>query len=93
MIEKILDEIKKETEYQDRMWGHASDDNHNEPFHWLSYIMQYGSRWMRGVWAPMGSDVVDAFRLSMVKVAAIAVSAIASIDRQRADKGKTFYEQ
>ena len=41
---------------------------------------------------PLGEDTVSLFRRSMIKTAAICVAAIESVDRQRAQRGKAFYE-
>lgn len=92
MLDNILQEIKTEREYQDTKWGHDTDDEQNTPWMWASYIGQYATKWMRGTFAPLGRDVTDTFRECMVKVAALAVAAIESIDRQREEQGKAFFE-
>lgn len=92
MIDKILEEIKNEREYQDQKWGHELDDKENTPWMWASYIGQYATKWMAGTFIPLKQDVTASFRTCMVKVAALAVAAIQSIDRQREENGKTFYE-
>jgi hypothetical protein len=89
----VYDEIKKEREYQDGKWGHETDDTLNTPWMWASYIGQYATKWMRGEFLPVSVDTTNTFRTCMIKVAAIAVAAIESIDRQRASAVKTFYEQ
>ena len=89
----IFEEIDKERRYQQERWGNEADDKKNSPWHFTSYIIQYAGKWMAGTWAPLKTDVVTNFRTMMVKVAAIAVAAIESVDRQRAAKGKTFYEE
>ena len=88
----IFDEIKAERQYQDKRWGHELDDRLNTPFHWVAYITQYATKWMAGTWPPFGRDTTDDFRKMMIKVAAIAVAAIESLDRQRVNKGNAFYE-
>ena len=88
----IFEEIDKERRYQQDKWGNGADDAKNTPWHFTAYISQYVGKWMAGTWAPLQSDTVTAFRTAMVKVAAIAVAAIESVDRQRAATGKTFYE-
>lgn len=92
-MSNIYDEIRKEREYQDGKWGHETDDTLNTPWMWASYIGQYATKWMSGTFAPLGRDVTDNFRTCMIKVAAIAVAAIESIDRQRHDGGTTFFEK
>ncbi len=88
----IYDEIETERKYQRKRWGNDADDTSNTPFHFASYIAHYATRWMAGEWVPLRRGTTDAFRQAMVKVAAIAVAAIESVDRQREDNGKTFYE-
>lgn len=87
----ILNEIRNERTYQKGKWGNESDDTKNTPWMWASYIGQYATGWMRGAFSLTGSDTT-LFRTAMIKVAAIAVAAIESIDRQRAENGKPFYE-
>ena len=94
MIDDILEEIRSEKEYQKLRWGNELDDNHNSPFHWATYISQYATKWMYGNGLPtFNKDGTDAFRTCMVKVATLAISAIESIDRQREQAGKPFYEE
>jgi hypothetical protein len=88
----VYDEIKAEREYQDKRWGVGSDDTLNTPWMWSSYIGKYATNWMAGTFQPLEGRVVDGFRKSMIKTAAIAVAAVESIDRQRAGGGKTFFE-
>lgn len=88
----ILEEIKNERARQDAMWGHEIDDTKNTPWMWAAYIAQYATKWMVGSFTPFERTTVDGFRTCMVKVAAIAVAAIESLDRQRA-KGGAFYEK
>ena len=38
------------------------------------------------------TEMTDDFRQRMIQVAALAVAAVESIDRQREENGKTFYE-
>jgi hypothetical protein len=88
----ILMEITAERNYQDQKWGHEVDDLKNTPWMWTAYITQYASKWMIGRFIPLGTDNIDTFRAMMVKVAAIAIAAIESVDRQRILGGKAFYE-
>lgn len=92
-MQNIFDEIKNEREYQKERWGDEADDTVNTPWMWAAYITQYATRWMAGTFLPLSGDVTSAFRTCMVKVACLAVAAIESVDRQRAEKGKTFYEE
>lgn len=91
-MENILNEIRKEREYQKERWGNETDDTLNTPWMWASYIAQYATKWMAGTFAPLSSDTVNTFRKCMVKVATLAIAAIESIDRQRQENTQTFYE-
>lgn len=88
----IYDEIKAEHEYQDGKWGHETDDTLNTPWMWAAYISAYATKWMAGTFLPLGNVTTDAFRKGMIKVASLAVAAIESIDRQRSQNGKAFFE-
>ena len=90
-MNNIIDEILAERKYQQERWGNEADDTLSTPWMWVSYITQYATRWMAGTF-DIPTPVADSFRTHMVKVAAIAVAAIESIDRQRAANGKAFYE-
>ena len=92
-VHTIYDEIKAERDYQREKWGDRADDTLNTPWMWAAYIGQYATKWMRGTFLPLKTDVTDAFRECMVKVASLAVAAIESIDRQRMSNEKTFYEE
>lgn len=88
-LENALNEVRAEREYQNGKWGTVSDDTKNTPFHWLAWITKYASGFANGTWKPD----TNVFRTSMVKVAAIAVAAVESIDRQRSRNGKAFFEE
>jgi hypothetical protein len=92
MRDNIMTEINAERERQVELWGNDSDDSRNTPFHYVSYIASYATKWMAGTWAPFRVTQVDAFRTAMIKVAALAISAVESLDRQRAEDGTAFYE-
>lgn len=91
-MDKILEEIKAEREYQVGKWGTKVDDADNTPWMWAAYIGQYATRWMVGTFLPLKRHVTDDFRTCMIKVATLALAAVESIDRQRENDGKTFYE-
>lgn len=88
----IYGSIRQEREYQVGKWGNDADDNLNTPNDFVSYINAFSTKWFPGGFAPYTTETVDAFRESMVKVAALAVAAIESVDRQRDEAGHTFYE-
>jgi hypothetical protein len=80
MRQDIFSEVSAERDVQDAKWGHKFDDR-NTPYNWAAYIAQYATRNLIG--DPYA--VSDAkFRVDMVKVAALAVAAIESIDRSNA---------
>ena len=89
----IYEEIKSERDYQTQKWGNEVDDTKNTPWMWAAYIGQYATKWMVGSFLPLKSSVTDEFRTCMVKVATLAIATIESIDRQREENGKTFYEE
>lgn len=88
----IWAEVSGELDYQETKWGHEIDDTKNTPWMWHSYITNYAGKWMVGSFVPLGQNTVSEFRRFMIKTAAICVSAVRSIDRQREANGKTFYE-
>lgn len=88
----VYDEIKAERTYQNEKWGNKVDDTLNTPWMWTAYITGYAGKWMVGTFAPLGTNTVDSFRAMMIKVASLAIAAVESVDRQRADNGKVFYE-
>jgi hypothetical protein len=90
--ETILFEINNERVYQQKRWGDNADDTQNAPNDFVSYIAHHSTRWFNGGFAPYSSATVAEFRRQMIKVAALAVAAIESIDRQQEKVGKTFYE-
>lgn len=89
----ILNAIAAERDYQTRRWGVEADDTKNEPNDWVAYISHHATRWFSGGFAPYDFGTVEAFRAQMVKVAALAIAAIESIDRQRVTKGAAFFEK
>lgn len=89
----IYAEIRAERDYQDKRWGTKTDDTLNTPWMYVAYITQYAGRWMQGTFMPLSCETTDRFRESMIKVAAIAIAAVESLDRQRAENGAAFYEE
>jgi len=89
----ILQEIETERQYQENKWGNDADDKINFPNDWVTYINHHATRWFKGGFAPYDDKTIDAFRAQMIKVAAIAVAAAESIDRQRAEHGRTIYQK
>jgi|SRR5882724_5563629 len=90
--DELFNEVIAEREHQLRRWGNEADDTKNSPNDFVAYIAHHSTRWFNGGFAPYNTAAVDSFRKQMVKVLTLAIAAIESIDRQRAAKGKTFYE-
>lgn len=88
---RLYDEIDTELAYQFNKWGTEADDTQNTPWMWVSYITQYATKWMKGLFC-FPTSITDEFRKCMIKVAATAIAAVESLDRQRAKNGKAFYE-
>lgn len=88
----IFAEIENEISYQEKRWGTKADDTINKPNDWAFYISNYATKWFSGGFAPYQKMTVDAFRTSMIKTAALAISAVRSLDRQRDASGAAFYE-
>lgn len=92
-MQQIFDEVRAEREYQDKRWGHNADDTVNSPNDFVAYIAHYATRWLAGSLPPKYStSVLNTYRKQMIKVAALAVAAIESLDRQRVANGKAFFE-
>lgn len=91
---EILREISLERNAQEVKWGNNADDTLNTPNDFVAYISHHATRWFGGGFIPYSEETVNKFRRQMVKVAALAVAAIESVDRQRAKSvdGITFYE-
>jgi hypothetical protein len=90
----ILNEVNLERVSQEHRWGNDTDDTKNTPWMYTAYIAQYAGSWMRGKFLPLAKSDTDLFRTAMLKVAALAVAAVESIDRQRAgERGRPFYEE
>jgi len=73
-MEKIFEEIKNEREYQDEKWGTEFDDK-NTLNDWVSYIVTYAGR------ATEYDRTAEEQRKYMIKVAALAVAALETFDR------------
>ena len=60
-------------------WGGPDADDSNTKLDWVAYIVKHTGKAMTN---PFNLDV---FRYQMVRVAALAIAAIATVDRQKAD--------
>lgn len=77
-MESILWEIERERQRQDGKWGGSTTDDQYTPLDWHEMIADYNA-WARRM-AAMGS--ADKARKRYVQIAALAVAAIQSLDRQ-----------
>ena len=94
MKESILDEIKKERDYQDNKWGTTFDDN-NSPHDFAVYITKYATRNMGGTLGQktfISDEEYAQIRTDMIKVAAIAAAAVEAIDRKVARRWTNAYK-
>ena len=76
----IYEDIKNEREYQVLKWGRDADLNINRPMDFVGYIANHSTRWFNGGFAPYNRDTLENYRQQMIKVAALAVAAIESVD-------------
>jgi len=70
----LLDEIAAERQRQDRKWG---ERNHS-PLFWLAILQEEIGESAKAIL----EDDLLAYRQEMIQVAAVAIAAIESIDRQ-----------
>jgi hypothetical protein len=70
----VFGEITAERTYQDSKWGGKPHDDTQLPEDWQKYIIEYAGG--------TGRASTYEFRKRMVKVAALAVAAIESLDRK-----------
>jgi len=83
-MKKVLEEVAMERRSQDEHWG---EQNHN-PVEWLAILGEEVGKASQGankahhILGPYGSDYNQRlYRQKMINVAAVAVSAIESLDR------------
>lgn len=77
----ILDEIDKEIAYQDEVWAGHNDDDKTED-DWVRHITEYASNTGEAKERELPDGSNRDFRTRMLKVAALAIRAIESVDRQ-----------
>ena len=77
-MEQIIADVKAERAAQDAQWGGPEHDDEHSPDDFMGFITR---QVVKG--AGDGSDVRDRF----IKIAALAVAAIESLDRQMSDYG------
>jgi len=71
---KIMNDIQAEREYQDRQWGGEDNDDDNTLNDWTNFLFRYTSN---AIHAPSEAEQ----RRQLIKVAALAVAAVESFDR------------
>lgn len=88
-VAKAQEDIVSEIGHQAKKFAHGSvaalhevDDKENTPYHWVTYISKYVTSWFAGGFPVKNADFYRGFRTSMVKVGALAVSAICWTDRK-----------
>lgn len=68
--QEIFAEVNAERVLQDAKWGGHQHDQSHSPNDWIAYITKHAGKAADG----------DSFRDQMIKVAALAIAAIESID-------------
>lgn len=84
-MNKIFNDIQTELDYQNQKWG-SEFDHKNTPNDWMAYIVAYTGMALTLPWNP------KQFRTAMVKVAALAISAIHNCDKAGGDMPKRHYD-
>lgn len=76
--QSIYSEITAERQYQDQQWGGPDHDDDHSIHDWIAFITVYGAR---AVESSQWGLVPQLSRSSFIKIAALAVAAIESLDR------------
>jgi len=80
-MDKILEELKQEREYQKTKWGSKTDDTLNTPMDFVGYISNHSTRWFPGGLKPYSEATIHNFRQQMIKTATLAVAAVEYADK------------
>jgi hypothetical protein len=80
-INDVLTEVLAKRQYQIGKWGTDADDKNNDPMSFVGYIAHYGTRWFKGGFKPYDRSTLEAFRVAMIDVAAVAVAAVQYVDK------------
>lgn len=74
----VIEEVQAERERQDEQWGGPDHDDEHSAEKWCDLVYEYLSR----AWQTRHLQPSDGYRKRMVQVAALAVAAIESHDRE-----------
>ena len=80
IFNQAINDIENERDYQLTKWGPRADLEINRPNDFVAYIAHHSTRWFKGGFSPYSRETLEDFRQQMVKVAALAVAAIESVD-------------
>lgn len=81
----IFEEIKAERARQDKQWGGPEHDDQHMPYRWFEFIRKQIRRYTPDAKKYSGfssDDLVKVIRARLVRIAALAVAGIESIDRK-----------
>lgn len=84
-MDNILNEIRKEREYQQGRWGDKFDSK-NTANDWVAYIAKYVGQAVTLPWD------ATRFRQQLIKVAILCVAAIEWVDRTNGELPKRHYD-
>jgi hypothetical protein len=82
MKSNVYSDIKAERKKQDAEWGGPNHDNGHTMFFWVSFIVKHAGKSLSN--EIFSLTKLNLFRYQMVRVAALAVAAIAWADRKSA---------
>lgn len=80
MIEKYIEEIQKERDYQKQKWG-LTFDKDNTPHDWVTFIVKYVTRNSGGTFGRLQpKEELEIWRKDLVKTATLAIAALEWVD-------------
>lgn len=79
--QEIYGEIGTERHNQDLQWGGPEHDDEHDPFNWFGFIYHQVDKGERET-----PETAAKIRARLVKIAALAVAGIESIDRQAGER-------
>lgn len=91
-LKNYAEEFDAELQYQADKWASGDqrqllyvDLEHNGCMDFVGYIASYSTRWFNSGFNHSNKDALQKFRVSMVKVATLAISAIRWVDHKLAE--------